>query len=201
MRRKKIIIIIIIVFIALSITYISNILRHESSAPGKAVSINSFDEFIAYGEKPVAYYDYEMIINSDLLNEEDKKELYNFSKKEKFFSKEKRCAYQVAFGKREGKDIVQLRLLYSYYYAYTLRKKSKTFVFESNLPYKYDDIILKIKSDYDIIVDNDVLSDCRTDDNGTYIRGLFINFDKVSDKEYKIFYILKLEDKSYNIYM
>jgi len=198
MNKKKLIILLLMTII---IVYVMHMFIPTYPAPGKAIIKHNFDTIIAYGENFYTKIDYDVITKSNLLSDKDNNEVEKFSKKEAFFNKDNTCKYELALGKADGVDTVELRLLHSKYLTYaTLGRKYKTFTFESNLAYSYDDILLKFKEVYDIDITKEMLEDCSSDENHNYTGGISLYFREVEDV-YEVYYVLNYNGNKYQIYM
>ena len=156
-------------------------------APSKAKEEylnNQFDSFFAFGSaSPSDLFTFDMVISSNIINENDKEKLM-IDKRNKNFNNY--C--NIYLGNRDGIDVVHI---------IQLGKPYKTYTFQSNLDYSFKDIIEKFEKASNINIDNEYLISSNYD----YIlkretAGITISFKKEGDL-YKPYYIMILNGKVY----
>lgn len=149
----------------------------------KSMLVEMFDVFVAFGAEDRLFID-EVILNSSMISEEDKKQLEIYINNIDDYKK----YYKIHLGVKDGKNIVNIKHLTSPYGSFT---------FESTLDYDFTSIITGFENMCGKELTQDFLMSNDWDDilkvNNC---GIHLYFKEVEDV-YVPYYILRLDDKVY----
>lgn len=155
-----------------------------------------FDSYVAVGpEVGSNRFNLNVILNSNLLKEEDKNVLVEYSKTVKEKVPEHNVRFVVCLGAKDDKDYVFLADIY-----YDAKSHNgyeiTTFYFESNLPYPFSSLADEFEELTGEILTTDTI-DCITSYNDQNILecGIALCFEKLDDGTYKEYYLMKTYDK------
>lgn len=146
-----------------------------------------FDEFFAFGAgSPANLFTLDIIINSNLIDENSKGELLSY--KNEYYKERNYEYFNIYLGKKDDKDIV---------YLFPLGEPNISFIFESKLDYKFKDII----NEFEILCGDNLNKDFlygKEFDNALRkeTMGIILSFKRVDDK-YIPYYTMELKDKVY----
>ena len=155
--------------------------------PGKAnveYLDENFDNFFAFGSgSPSGLFTFDIIIESNLINDIDKEKLKNYENE-----KTSSGFCNIYLGESNGIDIVHIVELCEPY---------KTFTFNSNLDYSFNDVLEMFEEVSQKKIDKEFLYDSVFDDVlKKEISGIIVSFKKEGDL-YVPYYTMLLDEKMY----
>ena len=150
-----------------------------------------FDTYIAVGpEVGSNRFNLNIVLNSNLLKEDDKKVLVEYSEAAKKKVPDHDAKFVICYGIIEDKDYIFLAdTYYEEYYGYV----TTTFYFESNLPYSFS----SLADEFEELASDVLTNECVTTYNEQNILecGIALCFEKLDDGTYKEYYLMKTYDK------
>ena len=155
--------------------------------PGKAnveYLDENFDNFFAFGSgSPSELFTFDIIIESNLINDIDKEKLKNYENEK---TSSEFC--NIYLGESNGIDIVHIVELCEPY---------KTFTFNSNLDYSFNDVLEMFEEVSQKKIDKEFLYDSVFDDVlKKEMSGIIVSFKKEGDL-YVPYYTMLLDEKMY----
>lgn len=158
-------------------------------SPGKldaAYLEENFDTFVAFGGGSRNMFSVDLLLNSNLINEEDKKVLsdYNSTCKGNKY-------YNLYLGVKDGKDIVEF---------HHLSKPYKILQFSSNLNYSFEAIIQEFEELSGEQLSKEFLYESNSDAlTGEETLGIVVEFKRNENGVYSIYFKTTLNGKVYTI--
>lgn len=155
-----------------------------------------FDKIVAWGpEKASDTFPLSLIVGSNLISLDAKEELIKYGENQKNEDSAE-VGFQVCLGTKEGKD-------YVYLVDYNSvdekgKKKNKTFLFESNLPYSLDSVVDELVDQSNTLITSDFLNST-TYVNNTLQSGIIFKFVETKDGISQECFLSKIKDISYLI--
>ena len=152
-----------------------------------------FDTYIAIGpEVGSNRFNLNIVLNSNLLKEDDKKVLVEYSEAAKKKVPDHDAKFLICYGIIEDKDYIFLADIYydeKSYHGYV----TTTFYFESNLPYSFS----SLADEFEELASDVLTNECVTTYNDQNILecGIALCFEKLDDGTYKEYYLMKTYDK------
>lgn len=145
-----------------------------------------FDNFIAFGSSSSQNaLNIDVIINSNIIDQNDKDVLIDYMNKHR---NNKKCS--LYFGERNGIDIVHIILI---------DKVKKTFTFNSNLDYSFQEVLNELKQTSNEIITEDFLYSSNIDEILKHEKsGIIISF-REENNIYIPYYMIELKEKIYVI--
>lgn len=156
--------------------------------PFKMESVaEKFDRFVAFGGYGVSgFVDKEVLLNCDLISDEDKSALKDYT----IANEINGGAFNLYLGVKAGKDIVELHHMSSPY---------KTFTFELKLDYRLESIISEFEQMSGETLRKEFLNGRRLDAMKKETSGIMIDFKILDDETYGHYYKTILNGKVYII--
>ncbi len=148
----------------------------------------SFDTFVAFGGGSRNMFSIDLLINSNLIKQEDKKALSDYTAS---CSGANNRYYNIYLGVKNGKDIIEL---------HHLSKPYKIFKFSSNLDYTFDTIIQEIEELSGEKLNKEFLLGSNNDPLiGEETLGIVADFKKNENGQYSVYFKSILNGKLYMI--
>ncbi|MBD5390893.1 hypothetical protein HDR67_02695 [bacterium] len=148
----------------------------------------NFDTFIAFGDGLRDMISIDLLLKSNLINDQDKKVLSEYNEACKGTNNR---YYNIYLGVKDGKDVVEL---------HHMSKPNRIFKFSSNLNYKFELIIQEIEVLSDKKLNKEFLQDSNTDSiTGKETMGIIIDFKSLENGLYSVYFKCTLNDRVYII--
>lgn len=148
----------------------------------------NFDTFIAFGGGLRGMISIDLLLKSNLINDQDKKVLSEYNEACKGTNNR---YYNIYLGVKDGKDVVEL---------HHMSKPNRIFKFSSNLNYKFELIIQEIEALSDEKLNKEFLQDSNTDSiTGKETMGIIIDFKSLENGLYSVYFKCTLNDRVYII--
>ena len=153
-----------------------------------------FDSYIAVGpEVGSNRFNLNIVLNSNLLKEDDKKVLVEYSEAAKKKAPDHDAKFVICFGIIEEKDYIFLADIYYDETSAWVGYVTTTFYFESNLSYSFS----SLADEFEELAGDILTNECITsyNDQNTLECGIAICFEEEDDGSYHEYYKIKTYDK------